>query len=164
MRWQSLSSIRSFVLTASLAIGAAVPLLIADLQLARADDLVEGGDVTADSQMREPGMPSSNPRVKSLLSSHPGELVTICVAGCDGKPQIVQALPKPVEKRVGGMRTTAAGARQPAYDAIDKNSVLCVAGCGGKAAQVVQRLPELPPKPKLAPVPDDRGNEPLDVH
>ena len=151
-------------MTASLSIGAAALLLAADLQHARADDIVEGGDVAVDSQMREPGMPSSNSRVKSILSSHPGELVTICVAGCDGKAQIVQMLPKPFEKRVGGMRTTAAGAREPAFDAVDKNSVLCVAGCSGKSGQVVQRLPELPQRPKLAPVAvDERVNEPLDV-
>ena len=52
-------------------------------------------------------MPATNPRVKSLLAAHPAEFVTICVAGCAGKPSIVQMLPKPIPSRRGEMRTTA---------------------------------------------------------
>jgi hypothetical protein len=113
-------------------------------------------------------MPASNPRVKSILNSHPNDFVTICVAGCDGKPSVVQTLPKPAEKRLGGMRTTSGGEgapRPPAYDAIDGDAVLCVAGCDGKAGQVVQQMPGLPPRPKVVPhKPESEGNEPLDVH
>jgi hypothetical protein len=116
----------------------------------------------------DPGMPASNPRVKSLLAAHPGELLTICVAGC-GKPQIVQALPKPKEVRSGAMRTTAGGAAasaapKAAYDTVDRDSVLCVAGCGGKSDRVVQQMQGLPAPPKTAPARADKGtNEPLDV-
>jgi hypothetical protein len=64
--------------------------------------------------------------------------------------------------RTAAMRTTAAdGARQPGPPAVD-NSVTCVAGCGGRAGEAVQRLPELPPPTPVAPRSED-GNEPLDV-
>jgi len=117
--------------------------------------------------VEEHGMPASNPRVKPLLAGHPNDLVTICVAGC-GKPTIVQLLPKPREKRVGSMRTTAADgsapARRPAYDAVDRNDVLCVAGCGARGGHVVQRLPALPPvKVHREPADDDNRSEPLEV-
>jgi hypothetical protein len=181
MRWQRLSvnkwiksgdrptawslTAPSLAVAACVLMGAATLFLTSARFAAAADEIVEDGDVVTDSSMREPGMPSSNPRVKSLLAAHPNDFVTICVAGCDGKPGVVQLLPKPAERRVGSMRTTAAGAREPAYEAIDKNSVLCVAGCDGKPGQVVQRLPELPRKPKVPPAAADaRGNEPLDVH
>jgi hypothetical protein len=182
MRWQRLSvtqSIKSgdwrtvwsvtapaLAMAACVVMGAATLFLTSARLAAAADDIVEGGDVISDSAMREPGMPSSNPRVKSLLSAHPNDFVTICVAGCDGKPAVVQMLPKPVEKRVGGMRTTAAGAGRSGatFPAADRDSVICVAGCLGKSGEAVQRLPGLP-MPKAAPAPRDmeEGNEPLEV-
>ncbi len=89
------------------------------------------------------GMPASNPLVRGMLSSHPGEMVTICVAGCEGRPQIVQALPKPRQVRTGEMRPTSAHAEGPAR--ASDNAVVCLGGCAGRPGQVVQRLPMLPP-------------------
>jgi len=126
------------------------------------DKLIEGGKVYNSDALPEPGMPASNPRVRSILAAHPDELVTVCVAGCN-KPTIVQMLPKPRERRIAGMRTTAAGgeASLPSYDRIDRDAVMCVAGCAGRAGQVVQRLPNLPPV-KVAPQKTAKDNEPLD--
>lgn len=128
------------------------------------DKLIEGGKVYNSDDVSDRGMPASNPRVKSILSAHPNDLVTVCVAGCD-KPTIVQMLPKPRERRIGGMRTTAAGgeaeAPLPSYDRVDRDAVMCVAGCAGRGGQVVQRLPNLPPV-KVAPPQAPKGNEPLD--
>lgn len=172
MRWQSVSQANrsgdrrsalslnasSLALAACVLMGAAALLA----SWAEADELVEGGEVTFDGDVRDPGMPSSNPRVKSLLATHPNEFVTICVAGCDGKAQVVQTLPKPVEKRLGGMRTTAAGG--PAFNkTADSDSVICVAGCQGRTGEVVQRMPGLPKPKAAAPRSGTEGNEPLDV-
>lgn len=135
-------------------------LLFASTPAPAEDELVEGGKVT-DIEDPGSGMPASNPRVKSLIAGRSNDFVTVCVAGCSGKPAVVQVLPKPVEARTSAMRTTAAGgARQPGPAAGD-NSVVCVAGCGGKAGEVVQRLPDLPAK-VVAPR-SENGNEPLDV-
>jgi hypothetical protein len=130
-------------------------------------NLAAGGNQPQSGSSIERGMPASNARVKSILAAHPGELLTICVAGC-GKPQIVQALPKPKEIRSGAMRTTAGGtapaAPKAAYDSIDRDAVICVAGCGGKSDRVVQQMQGLPTPPKTAPARVDKGvNEPLDV-
>ncbi len=146
-------------------LAAATLLFAATPAPAAGDEIVAGGEVSQVAEAPERGMPATNPRVKSLLASHPNEFVTICVAGC-GKPTIVQMLPKPSERRVGAMRTTAGGADQgrphPSYDAADRDAVLCVAGCGGRTGEVVQRMPELPPL-KVAPhATEGRGNEPLD--
>lgn len=131
---------------------------------AEGDEIVEGGEVFSMGDAPERGMPATNPRVKSLLASHPSEFLTICVAGC-GQPSIVQALPMPREKRVGSMRTTAGGSDlappQAAYAAKDPNAVICVAGCGGRPGQVVQQMRGLPPVKARAPAQD--GNEPLDI-
>jgi hypothetical protein len=170
MRWQRLAdSDRSTAHSVRLApplvfatcIAAVGALLFASTPAPAEDELVEGGKVT-DIEDPGSGMPASNPRVKSLIAGRSNDFVTVCVAGCSGKPAIVQVLPKPVEARTAVMRTTAAdGARQPGPAAAD-NSVTCVAGCGGKAGEVVQRLPDLlPPKP-VAPRSED-GNEPLDI-
>lgn len=144
----------------------AAALLFAPTPAPADDEVIEGGEISIDSELPEPGMPADNPRVKSILAAHPGELVTICVAGC-GKPAIVQALPKPIERRSAAMRTTAGGdasaPRRPAYDMIDRNAVMCVAGCGGRPGQVVQQMPGLPP-PKADAHSDEGANEPLDVH
>ncbi len=147
-------------------VAAAAVVFIALPVSVRAEEVVDGGEVSFSSELPERGMPASNPRVKPLLSGHPNEFVTICVAGCD-KPRIVQTLPKPREKRIGAMRTTAGGDAAPpapSYEAIDKDAVICVGGCSGRTGQVLQRLPELPrvktePPRKSEPPP----NEPLDV-
>ena len=170
MRWQRLavsdrSTARSVRLAPPLvfatwvvAVGA---LLFASTPAPAEDELVEGGKVT-DIEDPGSGMPASNPRVKSLLAGRSNDFVTVCVAGCAGKPAIVQVLPKPIEARTAAMRTTAAdGARQPGPAAAG-NSVTCVAGCGGRAGEAVQRLLELPPPKPVAPRSED-GNEPLDI-
>jgi hypothetical protein len=153
--------------SASLLIAAALltsPAAVAQDDAAATDP----GPAVMRGEAADPGMPASNPRVKPLLAAHPGELLTICVAGC-GKPQIVQALPKPKEVRSGAMRTTSGGAAaaaapKPAYETVDRDSVLCVAGCGGKSDRVVQQMQGLPPV-KVAPARADKAtNEPLDIH
>lgn len=128
------------------------------------EEIVEGGDGFIIGEAADRGMSATNPRVKTLLADHPNEFVTLCVAGCDGKSGVVQILPKPVEKRAGAMRTTAAGGASGAGASSYSDAVTCMAGCNGPAGQVLQRLPGLPP-PKAAPMPDAEGagNEPLDV-
>src|SRR5688500_16845720 len=59
---------------------------------AQAEEMIED-DVADESSGSGKGMPASNPRVRGMLAAHPGEFVTICVAGCAGKPSIVQMLP-----------------------------------------------------------------------
>lgn len=139
--------------------------------LAEAEELIEG-DVVDEGAGGGKGMAASNPRVKSMIAAHPGEFVTICVAGCDGKPSIVQMLPKPFESRSSEMRTTAGnfgpsgrGLAQPAgYGPASSDTTTCVAGCGGPPGQVLQRMPLLPPAAKRALRGDaEAGNEPLDV-
>ena len=131
------------------------------------------------------GMPSSNPRVKSILASHPDQFVVLCVAGCGDKTaKIVQMLPRPVKARAAEFQPSAAGPEGKAkgakgsFAADESDDVVCVAGCTGKPGQVVQRNFDLPPpivtKPKdktsaaapppaSAPAPDKRP-EPLDIH
>jgi hypothetical protein len=130
------------------------------------------------------GMPSSNPRVKSILASHPDQFVVLCVAGCGGgNARIVQMLPKPVRARTAEFLPSAAGPEDNGkrakgrFTADESDDVVCVAGCAGKGGQVVQRNLDLPPpiiaKPKdetsnaapqpPAPTPDKRL-EPLDIH
>ena len=139
---------------------------------AEAEEMIES-DVVGENSSSSKGMPASNPRVRGMLAAHPGEFVTICVAGCDGKPSIVQMLSKPFERRAGEMRTTAGsfdgpprrGPAQPAeYSGAYSNSTTCVAGCGGPPGQVLQRMPGLPPMAKPVPRGEaDAGNEPLDI-
>jgi hypothetical protein len=125
-------------------------------------------------------MPTTNPRVRSILAAHPHQFVVICVAGCDGRPKAVQVLPRPVERRVGQFVPTAAGPAKPAYGpllpgasrasiAATADDVVCIAGCNSKRGQVVQRISGLPPPPKAVPaanqdalprVPGDAKTEP----
>jgi hypothetical protein len=169
MRWQRLAnSDRSTVRSVRLApplifascIAAVGALLFASTPAPAEDELVEGGKVT-DIEDPGSGMPASNPRVKGLLAGRSNDFVTVCVAGCAGKPAIVQVLPKPIEARTAAMRTTADGARQPGPAAAG-NSVTCVAGCAGRPGEAVQRLPDLLPPKVVAPRSED-GNEPLDI-
>lgn len=137
---------------------------------------VEGGDAADFNAEANTGMPASNPRVRTFLDSRPNDFVTVCVAGCAGKPSLVQALPMPHEARSGSMRTTVgriddAPGRQPEYAnyGASNDAVTCVAGCGGRPGQVVQRLPGLPSQPRVKPprAPAEAeakpGNEPLDA-
>ena len=187
MRWQRLSvfetlasgswarAVRRLVPSlalACLAVGGALVLAPALLP-AEAEELIEGGDVDDIGPVGEKGMPATNPRVKSILAAHPREFVTICVAGCRGKPSIVQILPMPATARAGEMRTTAASMGEPhkrggadaaGFPVTDPNAITCVAGCGGRPGQVLQRLPDLPEP--LQPTPRkeaEAGNEPLDI-
>jgi hypothetical protein len=166
MRWQRLADDGSATrrvrllppLVLATCIAAVGAFLAAATPAPAEDEVVEGGKVK-DIEDPGSGMPASNPRVKNLLAGRSNDFVTVCVAGCAGKPGIVQVLPKPVEARAAEMRTTAGdGARKPAVS----NSVTCVAGCGGRAGEAVQRLPELPPPRPVVPRKDD-DNEPLDV-
>jgi len=125
---------------------------------ARAESKVEldqGGPVV-DREDTGDGMPSSNPRVRSILAAHPGQYVVICVAGCNGKPHAVQILPRPVTERAGGYLPSMAKMGREAYgpprpaaltgkSAVQANDVVCVAGCIGRPGQVVQRVSGLPP-------------------
>lgn len=143
---------------------ASAVLILAPSAPAASDEIVEGGDVAEFSEAGSQNMPASGPRVKPLLSAHPHEFVTICVAGCAGKPGIVQVLPMPVEKRAGEMRTTAGGPSPAGVGAAYSDATTCVAGCTGAPGQVLQRMPGLPPPPKPAPRSEPTfGNEPLDV-
>ena len=187
MRWQRLSVIETLapcswalavrrlvpsIALACLTVGGVLVLAPALLQ-AEAEELIEDGDVVDVGHVGEKGMPATNPRVKSILAAHPREFVTICVAGCIGKPSIVQILPMPATARAGEMRTTAGSmdglhtrrrADAAGIAAADPNAVTCVAGCGGRPGQVLQRLPDLPAR-RQAPPPKDAeaGNEPLDI-
>jgi hypothetical protein len=106
------------------------------------------------------GMPDTNPRVKSILAAHPNDFVTICVAGCDGKSKVVQVLPRPVTTRTGEVVPSSAKdtygppkpgkSSQRASAADENNDVICLAGCMGKAGQVLQRVKDLPPLAKSA--------------
>ena len=137
--WRRLTSPFAF---ASCLAGAAVLLSAATPAPAEPDTVVEGGKAVEVEPQSERGMSASNPRVRGLLDANPQDFVTICVAGCSGKPRIVQMLPKPYEGRAGSMRTTAGGAD---HGAGPDDAVTCMAGCGGRPGQIVQRLSELPP-------------------
>jgi hypothetical protein len=137
---------------------------------AEAEEMIEG-DVADEGSGGGKGMPASNPRVRSMIAAHPGELVTICIAGCDGKPAIVQMLPKPFESRSGEMRTTAGSfdgapgrSSRAGYGPASSDATTCVAGCDGPPGQVLQRMPGLPPAAKRLPRGEaDADNEPLDI-
>jgi hypothetical protein len=166
------------------ALGAAALLWLFHSPPARAEnDVVVDGDSLAVAGSGK-GMPSSNPRVQSILAAHPNQLVVICVAGCDGKPKPVQILPLPVVGRVGQFVPSAAttgkgvyGPEKPgaplAGSVADINDVVCVAGCNTRPGQVLQRITGLPPPPKVAPKrkeeavpkePSAEKNEPLEVN
>ncbi len=180
MRWQRLPvSEKNGATAASMRVGRRItaPFVVASSLVAMAallfastpapaegENVIEGGAVAVVAhEDAGSGMPASNPRVKAMLAAHPNEFVTICVAGCAGKPSIVQVLPKPVEARSAAMRTTAGDSR-PNYGAygVDADAVTCVAGCSGQRGAAVQRLPGLSPMKAPAAAPA-AGNEPLDV-
>jgi hypothetical protein len=186
MRWQRLSVFETLTsgrwglavrrLAPSIALAcltAGSILVLAPAMLpAEAEELIEDGDVDDAGPVGEQGMPATNSRVKSLLAAHPRDFVTICVAGCRGKPSIVQILPMPATARTGEMRTTAGSMdgshkRRPAnaagFDAADPNAITCVAGCGGRPGQVLQRLPDLPAQRPPPHKEAEAGNEPLDI-
>jgi hypothetical protein len=117
----------------------------------------EGGTVVEDVSPGS-GMPSSNSRVKPILAAHPNDNVVICVAGCGGKARAVQVLPRMVSGRTGTFVPSSArmgdsvyGPRQPGSAgrlraAGREDDVVCVAGCAGRPGQIVQQLPDLPPR------------------
>lgn len=182
------------VLTGLLAVTLVVVMLLATRAQSTelvADGVVTDADAGADD-VGEGGMPSSNPRVRSILAAHPSQFVVICVAGCAGKPTIVQILPRPVTGRTSEYLPSAgttdkpvygpavpgkSAGKAPTYD----NGVVCLAGCEGRPGQIVQRVVDLPPLPKVTPkpaptatpkatpapaakTPDGKGNEPLDTN
>jgi hypothetical protein len=194
MRWQRQSDFDSFAsgnwprgwrrimpsVAVSLCLLASAILVLAPTPAPAEGELIEAGDVVDIGDAGgASGMPATNPRVKSLLAAHPAEFVTICVAGCAGKPSIVQMLPKPIPSRRGEMRTTAGtmdglNGAHPVYPVgfgvADANAVTCVAGCGGPPGQIIQNLPGLPAPSKAsarkaaeADKGVEAGNEPLDV-
>jgi hypothetical protein len=148
---------------------------------ARAADkvTVEAGGRAAETEDTGGGMPSSNPRVRPILAAHPGQLVVICVAGCDGKPRAVQILPGPVTARVGAFVPSAAKMGKEVYgpphpaklagQGAADNDVICIAGCMGRPGQVLQRVSDLPPRkrPAAKAAKDEaakgKGNEPLGI-
>lgn len=139
---------RPLILSAGVAIAAVALALVVLPGNADAEsvELVEDGVASRISERPELGMPASNPRVRGFVQSHPQEFVTVCVAGCNGEPKIVQMLPKPYEARAGAMRTTAGGSGSGNWDGPD-DVVACLAGCGsGRPGEIVQRLPDLPPE------------------
>jgi hypothetical protein len=140
---------------------------------ARADDkvTVEAGGRAPETEDTGGGMPSSNPRVRPILAAHPGQLVVVCVAGCDGKPRAVQVLPGPVTARVGGYVPSAGKIDKEVYGpphpgklagAADAD-VVCLAGCTGRPGQVVQRVSDLPP-PKRPAAKTAKGKVDLPLH
>jgi hypothetical protein len=172
-----------------------VTLSVVMLQATRAQstELVADGVVTDTADdIGEGGMPSSNPRVRSILAAHPSQFVVVCVAGCGGKPTIVQILPRPVTGRTAEYLPSAGTTDKPVYGPavpdksagkapIDDNAVVCIAGCEGRPGQIVQRVVDLPPlakatprpastaAPKAAPAParktqDGQGNEPRNIN
>jgi hypothetical protein len=105
----------------------------------------------------------------------------LCVAGCSGKPRIVQLLARPVNTRMTEYRPSAAGpmgkgkgARHRFAD-YEGDDVVCLARCSGRPGQVLQRNFDLPPpvvpKPPqeetseaAPPAPPEKKPEPLDIH
>jgi hypothetical protein len=169
MRWQRLadsdrSTTKMVRLTPPLVIATCIAalgaLLVASTPAPAEGELVEGGEI-ADIDDPGRGMPASNPRVKGLIAGHPSEFVTVCVAGCAGKPAVVQTLPKPMPARASAMRTTSSDGANKFGSARYDDAVVCVAGGGGAPGQVVQRFPRLPPH--VAAPREEEGNEPLDM-
>jgi hypothetical protein len=137
---------------------------------------VDEGGIVVDEESSGGGMPRSNPRVKPILAAHPNQNVVICVAGCGGKARPVQVLPRVVSARTGMFVPSSArmgdsvyGPRQPGSSgrlrAVTRaDDVVCIAGCSGKPGQIVQQLPDLPPRSQPAPVKSKSkdGSKPTD--
>jgi hypothetical protein len=140
--------------------------------------VVDEGGTVVDMGVIGGGMSSSNPRVGPILAAHPGQYVVICVAGCNGKPRVVQLLPRPMTVRVGELVPSKAktgpevyGPSRPEARAgkaeAKTNDVVCVAGCTGRVGQVLQRMSGLPPEKTKAPQKTgdkERRIEPLDTN
>jgi hypothetical protein len=151
---------------------------IADVQ---AEGVVVDGQDAPNLDNYGGGMRGSNPRVKPFLAAHPDQFVVLCVAGCNGKPKIVQLLPRPLKARTAEYLPSAAGPEDKGKGSRDHfvgdegDDVVCLAGCSGKPGQVVQRNLDLPPlvvaKPPQEKTSDaappetpDKRSEPLDIH
>ncbi len=154
---------------------AALALLYSHPARAAGEVKVDGGGAIVESEDAGGGMPSSNPRVGTIVAAHPDQYVVVCVAGCDGKPRVVQLLPRPATARIGGYVPSMAkmgrelyGPPSPSKLARRANSdVVCVAGCIGRTGQVLQRVSGLPPLRTVKPSPqkrrEEKRNEPLDI-
>jgi hypothetical protein len=159
-------------LLSALGLMAALILISAYPARAAGEVTVDEGGTVVDTEDTGGGMPSSNARVRPILAAHPSQYVVICVAGCDGKPRAVQILPRPATARVGGYLPSMAKMGREIYgppspssrgrqSAAQANDVVCLAGCIGRAGQVVQRVSGLPPVKVKATKP--KANEPLDM-
>lgn len=137
-------------LAAALSLAHAGPLLAAEDKVA-----VDEGGRLSERLGSSVGMPSSNPRVRSILAAHPNQYVVICVAGC-GKPKIVQILPAPAAQRIGQHVPSAGKTNGEVYGppspgragrrgASKQDDVVCLAGCIGKPGKVLQHISGLPP-------------------
>ena len=73
------------------------------------DAVVIDGQDAANLDNYGGGMRRSNPRVKPFIEAHPDQLVVLCVAGCSGKPRIVQLLARPISTRTAEYQPSAAG-------------------------------------------------------
>jgi hypothetical protein len=146
------------------------------------DAVVIDGQDAANLDNYGGGMRRSNPRVKPFIEAHPDQLVVLCVAGCSGKPRIVQLLARPISTRTAEYQPSAAGptgngkGARNRFAEYEGDDVVCLAGCSGRPGQVVQRNFDLPPPPVVPkppqeetseaapPAPPEKSPEPLDVH
>jgi hypothetical protein len=144
-----------WLLLSALGLMAALVLLHANHARAAGEVAVDEGGIVVDEEDTGAGMPSSNPRVRPLLAAHPGQYAVICVAGCDGKPRIVQLLPRPVTAREGAFVPSTGEMGKDVYGppgpsalprtgVAQDNDVICLAGCLGRPGQVLQRISGLP--------------------
>ena len=128
------------------------------------DAIVVNGQDATDIDNNGGGMPGSNPRVKPFLAAHPDQFVVLCVAGCSGKPKIVQLLPRPAKGRTAEYLPSAGGPDDKlkgAYGRVaadESDDVVCLAGCSGRPGKVVQRMLDLPP-PVIAKPPQEKTSE-----
>lgn len=139
---------------AALLLAAAACLVLAPTARAQDDVAVDdGGDVLDLRASR--GMAATNARVAPILASYPNQYAVICVAGCIGKPHVVQLLPRPVTVRTASNVPSSAkigdeafGPPRPgqmlAQKSDEQNDVVCVAGCTGSPGQVLQHINDLP--------------------
>lgn len=144
---------RSWRLLAALLLAAATCLVLTQAARAQGEVTVDDGGDVLDLRAGR-GMAATNARVAPLLASYPGQYAVICVAGCIGKPHVVQLLPRPVAARTARNVPSSAkigdemfGPPRPGpmlANTDEPNDVVCVAGCIGRPGQVLQRINDLP--------------------
>lgn len=136
---QSLSSAR-FIVFALLSVFFALGIyeLAPSLTPAAAEAVPDGvEDATIDDvAIGHTGMPASNARVKPILLGHREQLVVVCVAGCKATAEAVQILPNPARKSKSQVALAGVDAATEAAG----NAVICLAGCGKRSGEVVQRI------------------------